>query len=228
MISDDEIRKVLQYDGIADAEEMIGASYKESVFTESMGVLNVMENNAKKNSMLRALGDTVYGDDVERYLSIAHAIGFEDVLQVPFVGHGRFDQPVAETLYVLWRGGILLKFDTSQGSRVNGGNFYYNWEPKNTDEFHQFISSGTFVGRDRKVWAGDHDCREALAFHVRELEEHGRILPVWVKRPFLWLLHHADTDDPKYDAKKINEDRIGLMPKEIQDAITPRVEGKNV
>lgn len=215
-----KLEKLLKYDGLAEAEKDTGSSYKESPFTREMGLQNHLEHVVKKEEALLAADDTILNNDLGRYLEIAEDIGFRPVLEVPFVGHPvGSEKTYKERLFVLWRDGILLVFDTYLEERVNGGNFYYNWAPKDIKEAFHYTSTGGYDQRDPWIWSGHHDCREALRFHIRRLEENGQILPVWEKQPFMWLLHYMDRKTKDYDYQAINKARISKLPKEIQAAI---------
>lgn len=75
-------------------------------------------------------------------------------------------------------------------------------------------------GNDAKViYVGNHDGREALRLHIRQLRKHGSFLPQWVSCDFLWLLHYMDTKRDDYDYKAINKERVAMLPKHIQKAI---------
>lgn len=76
------------------------------------------------------------------------------------------------------------------------------------------------------VYAGYHDGREALRFHIRQLREYGSFLPRWAECNMLHLTHYMDLKKKGDDWKersalmdKINKDRIAMMPKHIQKAI---------
>lgn len=221
----EKIREILSRDGLAEAEKMTGASYKESEFTRSIGMMNFLENVRDRKAVMLATGDTTFHSDLGRYLSIAQQIGFKIVLEIPFVSKHSHDTDHQEKLFILWRPGILLCFNTYLSEKVNGGNFYYNWRPRG--EMDSVISSGHVTKEG--IWVGSHDCREALVFNISELERHGAILDKWVERPFLWLLHYMDTNGPDgkglgrggYDHDVINEARIAMLPEEVRKAITP-------
>lgn len=215
-----ELEKILKYDPLAEAEKDTGASYKESQFTMNIGLFNHLEHVQKKEEALFEADDTVLSNDLDRYLRIVQDIGFEKVLELPFAGHSSGgDRIYDERIFIFWRDGILLVFETYMEDGVNGGHFYYNWAPHNFKEAFHYTSSGSYVHDDPWIWAGDHDCREALRFHIRRLEENGTILPVWKGRPFLWLLNYMDTKDDNYDHDQINRERIAMLPKDIQKAI---------
>ena len=71
------------------------------------------------------------------------------------------------------------------------------------------------------IKSGHSDGREALRHGLAKLEKAGEILPVWVDRPFLWLLHYGDTKIPGYNYEAINNERIAMMPEWVREMITP-------
>jgi hypothetical protein len=62
---------------------------------------------------------------------------------------------------------------------------------------------------------------------MTRMMNNGRFLPVWERRPFLWLLDHMETkgDSPRpindrwY--KQINERKIGMLPEHVARAVSP-------
>lgn len=187
--------------------------------------------NALKRAAMVVTGDTTFSNTIDTYLAIAKGVGFKVVLELPFTVKQSYDeQPRDEKLFVLWRAdGILLVFDTFEKD-VNGGNFYYNWLAHQYGDRHGATSSGSYILPPGKkwsevemtnlVWAGSHDCREGLKFHIRQLEKYGKFLPKWEGKPFLWLLHHGDhANDKPYDYEAINKERIAMLPPEVQEAI---------
>lgn len=227
--------------------------------------------NQLKRDALLARDDADFNCDLERYKRIIAEEGFREVLRVPFVSVNPWDEKRDESLYIYFRdkGGVLLAFDTYYGEKsVNGGNFYYNWKPKNKDyEKYRVTSSGgwrfdcppelevsyeeryvdgvrqetpAIAEKDRKrrelfmekaVWVGSHDCREAIRHNISKLEEFGEFLTPWQESPFLWLLHHMDTQSPEgkdlgyksYDYEGITKSRIAQLPEDVRRAIN---EGK--
>jgi hypothetical protein len=86
---------------------------------------------------------------------------------------------------------------------------------KYREAFNKYVSENEII----YIWAGDHDCREALRFKIEGMKNNGTFLKTWKEQPFLWLLHHQDTEDKNYDYKKINQERIALLPVEVQECI---------
>ncbi len=229
-----EIKKVLTTDSLRDAEVITGKSYKEDKTTESIGFMLHMENSQKKREMLESLGDTTFSNELHHYLGILGGFGFEVVLKEPFINEDK----ITEHLFVLWHDeySILLTFDThtwsnSDGSftknggtvpppSVNGGDFYYNIKFNADVKRHDFTSSGGM--RDNDIWVGNHDCREAVKFHISQMADNGTFQKQWVERPFLWLLHYMDRKVEGYDSDKNNAERIAKLPQRVIDAITPK------
>ena len=111
-------------------------------------------------------------------------------------------------------------FDTYHTKDVNSGHIYYNWAPNLTDkEWFNYTSSGK-LHKDKDVYIGSHDAREALRYHITMLREHGTFINPWIERPFLWLLHYADTKG-EYDYEAINKARIDCLPDYVKQAISP-------
>ena len=155
------------------------------------------------------------------YLETVKKIGFKQLLKVDFKREENRD----EAFYILWdvKRGILLCFDT-WGINVNGGDFYYNWIPKDRQVAYKYTSSGGFEKHnDGIVWVGKHDCRKDIDKKIQNLEKNGEFVVPWIHRPFLWLLHYKDKErysnivDHEY--KLVNERRIAMLPKDVQTAI---------
>lgn len=227
-----EIIEKLKFDPITESEILTGYSDK----TNDLAVLLAMEKTASINRMMDELGDTKFVNTLSDYLLKAISFGFEVVLREPFVNSDGVD----ENFFIMWleKYSILLCFDThtwgDDGSwtkpvpppNVNGGHFYYNIKLKPHGEInYRCIENGHFVDKNfetkDRTWIGHHDCRTGLKSNIEFLADNGEFLKQWVKQPFLWLLHHGDTDKEGYDYKKINEERIAKLPKKVRDAITP-------
>jgi len=213
------LRELLKYDALAEAEKISGKSYKEDDGVSFLAMALMRENNETKGELLDLNDDTKLNNKLDKYLRITKEEGFEIVLKEDFVYEGQSD-----ALYVLWNDedGILLKFDTYWSDDVNGGSFYYNWIPNELDNSSwrgTITESGGFADKRGEVWAGHHDCREALRLHLHGLREKGTFVKPWVKNQFLWLLHYADTKDKNYNYHAINAQRIAKLPENVQKCI---------
>jgi hypothetical protein len=242
----DEVESVLSIPGIKDVihEVQVAKAMKEQgddhdVFEgDDLGLRNLTaelalpafaEHNETKKKMLEARDDTTHSTELSRYLRIVKELGFQLALEIPF-SHKREDEPtVHEKLYMMWRKGILLVFDTYWNQEtVNGGSFYYNWKPYDINQGWKVMSSGHMT--EGGVIVGNHDCREALRYNISQLEKHGEFLPKWVEQDHLWLLHWADLKEYSNDdytwlhngtTDEIRAKRIAMLPQHVRDAITP-------
>jgi hypothetical protein len=276
----DDLKTLLKFDSLAEAEKITGESYKGDDATVGIGMLLMWDNNEKLEKILDAQDDTKFSETISEYLRKVTDFGFEILLKDTFKSTGWDDEEIEEQFYVMFHReySILLAWDTFRGHR-NGGKMYYNWSPNgekygltssggtvgrakreafssyfNADftPFEQTEESMTIVNREPKwdlstktyeeysklsklwdldvykfaqehnlvrVWSGDHDCREAIKFNIKQLAENGTFLKKWVKPPFLWLLHHNDPKEPGYNYEEINNERISRLPKDVQEII---------
>lgn len=219
-IMTDDLDTLLRTDPLSEAEKITGVSYKEDDSTAALGMLMAMDNSSRREKELLARGDTLFSNDLDRYISIIEDYGFEQLLDLPFEGKSYSGEPAPkEHFFVYWHPeGLLLVFDTHQTTNVNSATVYYNWEPNDPrdDDWWKLISSGGFRG---DCWIGNHDAREALVHHMDALKAEGKFLNSWDSAPFIWLLHYMDTKNEDYDYKAINKERIAMLPEEIQKAI---------
>ena len=230
MNTDEKIGSILGADPLDIAEKITGTSYKDDSATVSLGMVLMQARRKELDTLMAQTDDTVFSNDTENYLRIVRSIGFQEILKVDFTNDY---SKAPESLYVFWHDadGILLKFDTYDTHRVNGGKFYYNWRPNDqTLRGPHVLSSGSYTEETENgyVWAGDHDCREALRFHIRQLKTYGTFVKPWIRKPFLWLLHYVDTRSGtgKYDFEAINNERIVLFPENVRKGMglrRPRV-----
>lgn len=237
--SDDTVRNVLAFDPIAAAEEVC-----DGEGAVALGMVLAMDHGAVKERMLTEMGDTTLNNDLDRYISIIEAAGFEKALELPFTGkswHG--EEPPQEKFFIYARrDGLLLKFDTFDTTSVNSGNVYYAHRPFPTENLLSPYSSGSYhLDRawpdegcpDDAWWFGDHDAREALLWKIDQLKKSGTFLNPWPKatdrggnfKPcFIWLLHYRDTvtadgTDKTYDYRQISRDRVAMCPQWVQDMV---------
>ena len=218
----DELDKLPKFDPLDTAERMLGKG-DDSV---ALGFMLHMDHNRRKNAALLDRDDTTLNNTVERYRSILQSLGFELVLELPFVGSG-YDHtdPSREETYFMYahRDGLLLCFDTYCTDMVNGAKVYYNWTPNPGVDHWTVTSSGSWHDyqdcNNPGVWCGDHDAREALRHKLNGLRNAGVFLAQWKKNPFLWLLHYADVRQSGYDYAAINKERILMLPQWVQNMI---------
>lgn len=211
---DAELAVVMKIDPLATAEDISGQRVEDGGLGFAFGLAMVHSKSEKMRELLTARNDIWDGMPLLDYLRTIEQNGYERLFEIPFEADGR-----RETLFFYaHRDGLLLKFDTYAGDRVNSGNVYYCWEPSGETDFW-ITSSGGMIGTDHKIWVGNHDCREALIFNMDRLRAHGRFVTRWPKRPFLWLLHYQDAKVEGYDYEAINTERIAMMPDWVREMI---------
>jgi len=229
-----KLDELLKFDATLEAEKITGVEYKPGKGfdkeTLATAIALLQDNIASRNEILMDLNDTLLENELSRYLFIIEKYGFEKVLEEDFgTKHFMSDETTYEKyyIYVHRKKGLLLSFDTytwtKKPPRLNGGNVYYQWKPF-VDNWAECISSGGFIRGD--IWSGHHDCREALIHNLTKLDNRGEFVVPWVERPALWLINYGDEEkkDPKYDHKKLVNERIARLPEWVQTMIGPERE----
>lgn len=222
----DDLQRLLETDPLIEAEKITGREYKEDRGTSDLGMMLAGVHGEAKERALRAVDDTTFEMSWAGTMRIFFDLGFSTVHSHRFPGHG-----VTETFVVLWRpDGVLAKAETYNGVRRNTADVYYNWRPtteEGQDHYLRLTSSGGYhhesYDRGDKIWIGSHDVREAMRHKLGRLEEHGEFLPIWVKRPFLWLLDYSQSKVPGYDHRAITESVVATLPEHVRNAIAPEV-----
>jgi hypothetical protein len=208
--TDEGLRHLLQTDVLAVAETVTGKSYKEDEATQSLE---------------RYCGFRLMVDMVQKLqMETLNAKPYHIQHSVESLSANYFQLRVLHTFFIYWHDdGLLLKFDTfgwnqDEGEpNVNGGKVHYCWRPNEDVNRWDLTSSGQMT--DSGVWAGNHDCREALIFNLEQLRANGEFVKPWVGRHFLWLLHYMDTKDEDYDYKAITIERAAMLPADVREVI---------
>lgn len=213
-----EIEAALDYDAIAEAERLMGGSYKKDDDVVVVG-LNLMHRQRQTtNALLHLNRDTNVFDQTRlQWTAIVEDMGFELVLcdDIPVL-EDKFS--VGDKFRIWWHDGVLLVSDSYMDDKsVNGAKVYLNYRGP-WEGMHHCSHSAPIDG---PVFTVDRDAREGLRFALEKMKGSGTILPRWERRGFLWLLHYNDTKDPDYDHKAITAERISRLPAHVREAITP-------
>ena len=158
--------------------------------------------------------DTSFSASLEYQIGAIEDMGFKEILKL--------DIPdTKDHLYIYWRSGVLLCFDSYNGKTMNGGAAYFNY--RGPWEAMPRCSHGLIDKMPDEdgvyLWHGKKDAREGLRFCLDTMDEMGEILETWVEQPGMWLLNYMDTKVEVYDADAITAERIKLLPEEVQKAI---------
>ena len=162
---DEQILEALHQDPIADAERVMGKSWKETIEEDKkgfggvagLGLLLQMRKSEALETMLSSRGDTTFSMTTENYIKVIERNGFRKAYSEGFMSAIGNEKPVPETFYIYFKEpALLLIFDTFRGNR-NGGKVYYNWVPsKNRNREDRLTSSGCMNPIDeetRKIMA---------------------------------------------------------------------------
>jgi hypothetical protein len=211
------IDELMQFDPIAEAEQIIGHRYGDEV--TGLGLLLHMSKSGLLNEFMSQTQDTKFSENFNRYHEIATSIGFEVIYEEQFVGNPGEELPRNETFRTYWHPDGLLLTVESYYDNVNTAKVYYN--VRFNEDGQWVTSSGGCAYTDHGVWVGDHDVREGLKHKINSIRKNGVFLTNWIERPFLWLLNYREPKEEGYDHKAINAAKIAQFPEEIQKAITP-------
>ena len=208
------LEQALSFDMLAEAEKITGRSYKDDDSTTWLGMALGMHNGVEKRALLEANNDTHSSQPLAEWIAVVKSMGFHLLHEQEVPG-------TADKFRMWWKPGLLLVSDSYRGDKVvNGAKVYFNYRGPRGSMYR--CSSGWAGEQDGvDVWEGSYDAREGLRFALERMEAAGEFLPVWVKAPFLWLLHYADSKAEGYDYKAINAQRIALLPEEVRAAISP-------
>lgn len=216
---DEYLARLLRTDPLAEAEKITGKDYTQDDETMRMGFGFVAALNAVKQAAFINAADTHMNISLEDALRLFSIMGFDELLCDEFQGtsYGASEAD-NETYRILWHSkGVLATVESYRETKLNMAKIYYNIEFPMESFDWSVTSSGSFVSDT--VWAGDHDAREGVRHKLRQLEEAGSFLPVWVKAPFLWLVDYSQSREDGYDYKAINASRISRLPIDVQLAI---------
>jgi len=207
------VKEALEYDPLHEAERATGKHWSESETTGLIGMALALEHNRHKAKVLAATDDTHFGQTLQQWNATIERLGFEKVLDEPIEGTG-------DRYRIWWRSGVLLSSDSYyDDTSVNSANAYLNYRGPRDGMYGS--SNGHIADVDgAPVWDCGKDAREGFRFFLTRLEASGEILPVWIKQPFLWLLHYKDSKQPNYDYKTISADRIARLPEHVRSALS--------
>jgi len=212
------IAKALKRDGLQEAENITGYSYKNHKPTCTLGLSRHLDAVKQRQAILSIAGDAYFCMPFERFLQVVKKNRFEQIMHIPFDGDhsGEIRQ---EDYYVFWNAeGLLLQCDsyTTTEQVINHGSIHYNWKPDKLN--FEWTSSGHFVN---DVFVGYHHY-EAFVYNLNNMREHGHFISPWVERSLVWLRHWMDARTEEYKTPvfdKITEERIAMLPKNVQLAI---------
>lgn len=234
---DPELAEALAYDPIAEAEKLVGKSYKDEEAGDGVAALGflMMRRQREKTDALLLLNDDTnsFTQSFEEFTGVVRRLGFELVLEDEFQSQewNPGDPTHTEKYTVWWRDGLLLTVESYSGFKqigVNSAKFYGFWKADGEREDVWDVMHGCSGGLVKGWQEGEpyvmnlsFDCREGLRNKLAQLEAVGSFLSEWPEKPFLWLLTYMDSKAEGYDYRAITAERISRLPEHVRKAITP-------
>lgn len=217
---------MLTFDPLDTAERMTGARYTDDPSTAELGFAMHIMHAQNKRGELALRQDSYYGISMTEFLDIVRGQGFEQVWEQKF-------KDGVETRYIFWKNGLLLyteSYTSGEKTTVSNAKMYLNVEFPWKDRtpwrmpLSGHLNGPAYDDEQRYIWVGDIDVREAFVHHLAKIETFGKPLPVWVERPFLWLITHEQTRDEDYDFKALNAEVIDALPAHVREVLGPEDE----
>lgn len=197
----EDLDKILKTDPISEFEKIYGKDYKTNTEEDNKNMLGVaIHHNMMKEASLSTAGDTTFcmsGDDYQRNIE---DFGFELIYQEDFEGDSLGDI-YKDTLKVFWLDGLLLHFDTYNGSR-NSGAVHYNWVPNpDLENRYGLTSSGRYaslnmlpdlsgellfpetepeLAMDKESWEEFKHKKVAYQSRLNDFREENNLRAIWV------------------------------------------------
>jgi len=208
-----DLRKALDFDPIHEAEQLAGKTHHGDDSVVWLGMALGHKQRETTDALLFLNRDTnSWSQTREQWEAVVLEIGFELVLCLPI-------ETTRDFYRIYWKPGLLLCTDSyNNDTVVNGATCYFNYQGPR-EAMHK-CSSGPIKGSE-DIWSGSRDGREGLRFALDEMSQQGQLLPTWIARPHLWLLHYMDTKVEGYDWKAITKAMVEMLPAHVQQSITP-------
>jgi hypothetical protein len=230
----ESLKEILSFDGIAAAEKITGASYKDETpdgeATMALGMLLHMDSSERKRKILKERNDTHFGITFLETVKLLNNMGFAKVYEEKFGSISYSGEPtVKETFMVLWsEKGVLVTIDSYNGRSLNSGEAYFNYE---SDDYHNLsgCSNGPIIldssSPDRNKWTYSKarecslDIREGFKYRIESMSENGKFLNPWQGVGFLWLLNYREPKIEGYNYKQITYNKLKQIPAKVITAM---------
>lgn len=227
------IAKSLSRDALGEAEQITGESYKDDSGTGMLGMMLQHDVLQQRKALLSVAGDTYFGMEFSRAITVFEKNGFYRVFREMFKGHA--DE---ETFCIFWHpDGLLLhcsscymRLDGGNAHWLDSGNVYYNWKPFDDKGYPRVPGSGGFKDG---VWGGNLDVREGLIHNLTCLRAGGKFVCPWEYDPCV-CLYHCQEEKVAHDScsegykghmelwdllKEITRGKISKLPQKIQKGV---------
>lgn len=216
----ENLKEILEFDGLYEAEKLTGKSYKTDKLTESIGILASIENSQSKNEILKANNDSNRDTTITEMIRYMEELGFTKLYSktINYKERNELYEKVTQYYYWNYKKFVLAVFESyppynSDDYGINSAKMYYAVKAP----YENLIgkkSSGCYDS-ENGVWNGDHDIRDAFKFKFNELDKAGEFVP-WTGKNFLWLCTYVETNQDNYDSDEIREEVLSHLQEDVK------------
>lgn len=219
--SNETLDDLLKFDAYDEATKETGSVEFDGQTVNAVMRLSY-ENSRKKKFELSMRNDSYRGMDMSEYLQVLRGIGFEIVLERPYIGlHG-----YEEVQYVLWNHGALVHTET-YGDVVFRATMFFNLEMKDPALFKKLPVTGAPL-EESSVFTGSIEVHEAALHYWDILSHSGILLENWKGTP--WLFNLLNVGDLREDSSRMEKSLrdeiqrgiIEMLPLHVQFSIDGR------
>lgn len=226
-MKNENIEKLLNYDAIAEGENISGKHW--SNFSES-DMKNVLINNylnsKSKEKCLKYNKDTYFQMSWEYFINLLKennfSLAYENVFKYNKYGDNADEKEVI--YYNKEKGLVIYATSFYNCTSVNSGTLYGELQSFDTKEDREgawkYVSTGGWRDFENRILETSHDIREGLFYKLNQLESHGKFLNKWTnKNRFLWFVNYIEEDEEGYNYKEITKNKIKQCPIEFQNIL---------
>jgi hypothetical protein len=216
------INEALNCDVIAETEKIFNKSWKDfNELEQAVCILNASRLSNEKKEILKNAADTYHSMKWKDFKELLFSNGFVRAYSYKFNSEDRKEEAII--LYKKEKGLIVFATSFWNMDVVNDGHLYGEIKEKYKKvhgNLFRHISTGGCIDSEKRIYSTQQDVREGLFYKLAMLECYGDFLPYWIeKNKFLWFLDYTETEDDKYDYKKITKRKIDKCPQEFKDII---------
>lgn len=219
---EERLGNTLRFDALDSAEKLTGKYYQTDEKTANIGLfLHILKNEDLRKRLIQNC-DTYFGQSLKDYIQTIKTLNFVQIYEEEFLCEST-EKTENHYCFINWDLGVLLNFESYKKNVVNGGDYYYNWQPNDFKNYpHECISSGSFCkSTDKYINVGYRDCREGVKYYLTLMMNYGQFVKPWVETPFYWITNRQDfKNQDKQDKqdirfshlKTVTEKRLNQFP----------------
>ena len=218
----DKLGRLLNLDIGKVTESILGEPYDSNPDTLDLYFYLCKKYSEAKRGLLLANNDSTYESSIERYIDILKDLNFIEIFEGYFINKNEEEILQVHFNYEL---GILLVFDSFNGL-LNSSKYYFNWIPNATfPSYINLFDEPTILkdGKDKWLFYGGNDCREAIKYKINILKEEGKFLKPWKVSPKHFNLV-TFTKKEQGSKEHLTKQRLNRLPEEARKIINICIE----